>query len=423
MPAAHAVFNGRMGELEALIGCLRDCARLLPQPALERCLPACVAAVRGLLRQCQAGAARAICLLAAAIDLLALVAVKLLRVSHSGSSTHNGQQQQRRQQPAEVSMSTAVLALEAAAVCASALCAAAAAAADALPTGSQGSRDCDSRDCDSRPARFISLAARTVANVFSELGDALTPSRSLYEALPLQHLLVALAATEAGVRLAGRLVQLRGQLAALSGAEAAGTAAGVCEAVQKCIPGVMFITTHCQQVLMRTRGDPARDDAAIATAAGHLGASAAKLGRAVACQGPSRELLLGTFFVLQSTSDLLLASCCRWQSGQPSIPSEDWAVLGSRCVGAVGSGRRCGRPGDCCRRGQFFLSDYNSAWETHTSGWLHPLRSDQLLALLLALLPACYCPPPTLQLPPQASPAGTWRAHCSRSTPAWHRWP
>lgn len=156
-----------MEVLEDTIARLDSCVALLPQPALERAVPACVAAVRWLLRQSQAGVAGATCLLLAAVELLARAAVKLLRIrgSGSGSASHS-----EGQQPPVVP----ALVLEAVAVCASALGAAVereAAAADALQEDSR-----DSRGCDRQPACVIIVTARLSALPFR---NSATPSTLL----------------------------------------------------------------------------------------------------------------------------------------------------------------------------------------------------------------------------------------------------
>lgn len=97
---------------------LSDCAAVLPQPALERCVAALAAVVERLLRHGQPGAAACAYLLAA-VNSLAQAAGWLLQsccpVRATGSSTSSGQQEQQQQ------AGLSVVALEAVAVCASGL--------------------------------------------------------------------------------------------------------------------------------------------------------------------------------------------------------------------------------------------------------------------------------------------------------------
>lgn len=189
-----------------------------------------------------------------------------------------------------------------------------------------------------QPARVFILAANSVAAAAVSLaGRELGPAAS--GGMGVQHVLAALAASEACVRLAGRLLQLRGQLAALPGAEAAGMDSVLGRAAGAARHTSDALISSCAAVLTRTHGDPARDETAIAAAASCLGASAANLGQALAapgaCGGWCDAVLQGIDSLMLSAAILVVEGCCRWPSGA-AITSEDAqvpsAVLGDRCV-------------------------------------------------------------------------------------------
>lgn len=231
------------------------------------------------------------------------------------------------------------MAVEAVAVCASGL--AAAAELEAAATQALAARSRDGRGASAAAILPAGDAFNRAAN--SVIATLLVVARELDHVagggLGVQHMLAALAGAEAGVRLAGRLVQLREQRAVLPGAEAAGMDLVLGRAVGVARWASDVLIGCCATVLSRTRDDPGRDERAIAAAVGCLGASAAKLGQAIAapgaCNGWCEVVLQGFDGLLMHTCSLVVEGCCRWSCGAAD-GSEDTqepsTVLGDRCM-------------------------------------------------------------------------------------------